>query len=342
MFLSVSTNGLQQLSSNNFANAGKLKKFFTREGFLTRIRNATFRSCPSLENLQIFDHKIKTIEVNAFQGLNKLYVLGLENNSIEVLHPMLFAALPNLNILSLELNQIKKLSAKLFLQNPALLTVSLTNNQLSELPSELFSANLFVKYLSFDKNQLTSAQTYGSAFIDFSFNKLNKLELNSGTEIVKFENNVLEALDCSDVNLTSYKRVFAENNSLTNFNCIRDMENLTELDLTRNKFPRPTQDVFTKLTQLKTLSMFNQTKFLKIAAKTFSPLKLIENLRIDRLADYRNLRQLFPKISIISLTTRTWNCSYTQQVTKALSRQKIRMSYNNNYDRYICNIKQTM
>lgn len=341
-FLSLSNTGLKQLSVKNFANGVKLKKLFIFGGFLTRVVNGTFRSCTSLENLQITNNRISVIELNAFQGLNSLSNLCLSNNSIVVLHPLVLATLPNLNLFVAETNKIKKLSSDMFLQNPTLIYVSFNENQLTELPPDLFRANQFLERISFTNNFLTSVRTYGSKVADFTFNRLKNLQIDSRLEKLLFEGNLLEKIECADANLTTIDRVFLNNNSLTNFDCIRDMTNLTELEVSANKFVRPTQATFAKLTQLKHLRMFNQTRFLKIAAKVYSPLNSLQTLAVDRLMDYRNLRQLFPDLYMVSLTTTTWNCSYTRQVVNALSRQKITINYNNRFDVQICNIKQTM
>lgn len=341
-FLSGSNNGLKVLSLKNFANAGKLKKLFLSYGNLARISNGTFRNCFSLENLQMTSHKISHVAAQAFQGLTNLHSLSLGNNSIEVLHEDVFSMLPNLNILSLDMNKLKSLSSNIFKANSALFLAVFSENQLVELPQDLFSSSPELQSLNFDKNLLQSARTYGSSFADFSSNQIGRMKVDSGTQTLFINDNLIEKLECESVDLTSFKKVYASNNKLTNFGCIRDMENLTDLDVSDNNFARPTQDVFMKLTQIRDLRMYNQTKFLKVSAKIFSPMRSISALRTDRLIDYRNLRQLFPNLMQISLTTRTWNCSYTQQVAKALSRQAIYMNYNNFRDRSICNINQTV
>lgn len=326
----------------NFANAVRLKKLQVMGGFLTRIVNGTFRSCTSLESLHITDNRISVIEVNAFQGLSNLNNLFLSNNSIVILHPLVLAPFPNLNIFVAEMNKMKKLNGEMFLQNPTLIFVSFNDNQLEELPADLFQANQFIETISCTNNFLTSVRTFGSKVVDFSFNRIINLRIDSGLEKILLEGNSLQLIECADANLTTIDRIFLTNNSLTNFKCIRDMTNLTEIEASANKFVRPTQATFAKLTQLKYLRMYNQTKFLKIAAKVFSPLKSLKTLAVDRLMDYRNLRQLFPDIYMVSLTTTTWNCSYTRQIVKALNRQKISINYNNRFDRQICNVQQTL
>lgn len=340
-FLSMYNNGLTQLSSTSFVNAVKLTKMFIRYGFVTIITNATFRSCISLENLMISDQRISVVEQNAFQGLTKLNTLALSNNSIEFLHPAVFETLPALKILTIPTNKLKTLSSSLFSKNPGVFFVEFSFNQLTEIPSDLFSASKSLNSIYFNNNFLTSAPTYGASYVDLSFNSLKTVQINSGVQTLHIHDNFIETIECSGANLTTIKRVYAANNSLTNFKCIRDMTNLTDLDVTLNKFARPTQVAFKNLKMMQTLTIFNQTKFLKTTAKSFSPLTTLMVLRVDRLADYRNLRQLFPKIYQVGLSTKNWNCSYQTRIAKVLNQQKILMNYNTLSERAVCNIKQT-
>jgi Leucine rich repeat len=341
-FLSASNNGLKELRFKNFANSGKLKKLFLSYGDISKITNGTFRSCVSLENLQLCHHKISTVSGNAFQGLTNLLSLHLINNSIEFLHPSIFSMLPKLNILMMEMNMLKSLSSNLFKANAGLIVASFTNNHLSELASDLFASNSQIQSLNFDQNFLQSAITFGCPYVDLSSNRLTQLRFALGTQTLHINNNFIEVIECDGTDLSSLKKLYASNNSLTNFKCIRDMENLTDLDLSANNFPRPAHETFKKLIDIRDFRIYDQKHFSKVAAKTFSSMRSISALRIDRLVDYRNLRQIFPNITQIALNTKTWNCSYTQQVAKALARQKILMNYNNLNDRLLCNIKQNV
>ena len=76
-FLSVSSNSLKVVNFKHFANAMNLKRLIASNGNLVMITNGTFRSCARLEELQIYNHKISTVAVNAFQGLTNLIKLVL-------------------------------------------------------------------------------------------------------------------------------------------------------------------------------------------------------------------------------------------------------------------------
>lgn len=249
--------------------------------------------------------------------------------------------LPKLSKLFLELNKIKTLSSSTFKSNPLLAAICFSSNQLEEFPEDLFDSNPNLVSLEFDRNLLKFARTFGVSYVDLSSNLMRKVKVDPGTKILHIPNNFIESIDCIGTNLTSYQRIFASNNSFTNFNCFRDMENLNDLDVSNNNFQRPVQEVFQKLTKMRDFRIYKQPKFLKVAAKVFSPMKDIIALRIDRFIDYRNLRQIFPEISQIALSTKTWNCSYTKQVSKALERQRILMNYNSVEDRRICNVVQS-
>jgi neutral trehalase len=221
-----------------------------------------------------------------------------------------------------------------------LFSVAFTSNLLEELPPNLFESNQFISSIHFDQNLLTTARTYGAEFVELSSNKLSQLKLDARTKILHANNNFLSSFDCAD-DLTSYERVFTNNNSLTNFKCVKDMENIYDLQISDNKLLRPNPGIFNKLVKMKDLRLYNQPKFDKVAAKVFAPMKKLAVLRVDRFVDYRNLKQLFPELFMIALSTKTWNCSYTTQVSKALARQRIRMNYNDLSDKKICNVVQT-
>ena len=243
----------------------------------------------------------------------------------------------NLNLLSIDMNKLKSLNSDLFKFNPSLYQVSFSSNLLRELPENLFSSQLDIDSIYFDQNLLSSSRTFGVSFVDLSDNRLERLVIDSGTKILHIKNNFIPSADCPGNNLTSYERVFASNNSLVNLKCFREMENLYDLDVSDNNLQRPSHEVFSKLSKMRDIRIFNQ-KFSKIPAKVFTSMKDVQYFRIDRFTDYRNLRQLFPKITMVSLTTKTWNCSYTTQVSKVLARQRIRMNYNDYRDRLICNV----
>lgn len=326
--LTLRNNGLKKLEAENFENADKLKTLHVLNQPITKITNGTFRSCINLENLNIWNCQVAVIEANALVGLHNLKALSLRSNLITDLHPKLFASLLKLKVLEVIANRIKTLNSQLFTNNPELAYVWFSSNQIEELPQDLFQANERLVKLDFSNNLLKSARTFGAREVYFEFNRIRRLQIDSGLEMLRVNSNFLEFIECSNADLSTITHIHLPNNSLTNFNCIRDMANLTDLNVSENKLHRPTQADFANLTKVKSLNIFDQRRFLKVSAKIFSPIESIQVLRVDGLVDYRNLRQLFPSLSKVWLSTDSWNCSYVQRVAISLGHQKIQMSFN--------------
>jgi hypothetical protein len=57
---------------------------------------------------------------------------------------------------------------------------------------------------------------------------------------------------------------------------------------------------------------------------------------------YKNLRQLFPSLLYIGLSTANLTCAQTKNISDILASQKIRLIHNYPKDKYLCNITQTI
>lgn len=313
-FLSISNGCLKALKSESFANAKKLKTLFITRENLPTIKSFTFTSCSSLEELQLSSNHVEELEENAFDGLSNLKLLGLSKNKLKALHPTLFTPLTNLESLSLEQNIIKELNPKQFLYNPNLIHVSFGSNLLTEVPTDLFKANRKINYINFSNNSIQNIRTFGVPEIDVSLNRLKTLRIDSKAKTLHLQDNSIETIDCTDVDVSSVERLHAHNNSLTNFNCIREMENIKTLSINNNNISAQI-DVLSDLSNLK---------------------KLL-NLAVDYL-NYTKLHETFPKLFTIFLTTNNWNCTIGQNVANILNQQNIFMRFTNNYLRHDCNI----
>lgn len=337
----ASNTSLKEISASSLVNSKNLQSLMFRTGLITILKNRTFKECESLKNLQITSHKISMIETEAFFGLNNLTSLYFIDNKLTSIHPDVFGTLPKLNNIVLSKNQLTTLDAKTFSKNPELISVGLESNQISELPANLLQYQKPLSSFYVTNNQLKSMQTYGAIYFEGSLNQLTILNITPFTEYVMVSDNRLNKLNCANKTL-SVKSLYARKNSLTNFACIRDMTNLTSLDLNINSLSKITQKAFLKLTKLKYMTIYNQTKLQTLVPKAFAPLKNLTNLQVDRLRNYKNLRQILPSLNFLYLTTATWNCNHTKNVSDTLFSQKIRMSYNYYLDRYQCNITQPL
>ena len=337
IWFSISNTSLQELSSDVFTNAFNLAFLVILDGFLTTLHNGTFSYCVKLQSLQVTDQQITSIDIMAFQELKSLQNLFLNNNQLSSLHPLILSVLPKLMYFSIKNNLLTTIDSQQFVNNPTLYSVMLSGNQIKTLPNDLFQSQARLSSFYADHNQLVTVQSYGASYVDVSFNKLRNFTISSGETTVHIENNFIRKIICSNTNLT-VQRFYADNNLLTNFQCIRDMVNLTDLSIINNKMSKPSKKVFLKLGNLVSFQMYNMTRFSSVPAKIFTPLSSLSNLRVDRLAAYKNFNITIPKLYILGLTTVTWNCTFLSSVSSILKSQRISLIFNVGSDRSRCQL----
>lgn len=339
-FFSTSNNGINELTP--FVNCPNLATIMIRNDKVSSIPASVFKACFNLISLQLMNHTLSSssIDANAFDGLRNLTVLVLTFNSITSLNSNWFI-FPKLTYLDLSYNRIENLDENVFRQLPSLNILYLQYNQISFLPPNLLSflsKPLSTFIVTF--NRLTgSVKSVGAAFSDFSDNFIISFNITVGEETLHLSNNSIRRLNCpSNTNLT-VKRLYASENALTNFLCIRDMRNLTDMNVTTNGL-RTTQAAFKNLKNLRFLAIFNQKKFPIARLTAFANMTSLMTLYVDGFKSYRTVKQTIPNLNILSLSTRGWTCAKTQNVTNTLTEQKVRMLYNKFNDRFICNITQ--
>lgn len=338
--LSVAYSGLRQILYRSLAGCQTVSKLSFYGGFVKRVFNGTFRDCASLLSLSLSRQQIVVLEINAFVGLANLRILTLRENKILNLNAQLFRPLPNLNMLDVSTNNLTKLGPNIFINNPGIFYLAFDSNQLVTLPANLLNKATILDTISFNDNRLTSAKTFGAKIAFLNRNRLQTVQLQTGLERIVLADNVATTFTCPDANLSSIKFIYADNNAFTSYNCFGEMDNVERIELTNSKLPRPTPDIFAKLTALDTLEISGQSRFIKIAAKAFAPLISLQSITVSSFVEYRNLRQLFPKLTSVSLVTKTWNCTYAKRIMGILNKQKIRMSFADYTEKYICNLTQ--
>lgn len=339
-FFSIAYNELQEIAPESFTNCMNLGSVMIRSGLLTKIPSGTFKACSNLMSLQITNHSISTIDLNAFEGLKNLNSLYLNNNLMSSLNPNFLVNLPKLSLIDLSSNKLTIVDSTLFKQNPLISAVYLEDNYLTSVPSDLFATQTKVSTLKMSNNKLTSFQSLGVIYLDLMNNKLTSFNFtNGGDDTLHLAHNFIKKLNCPNIEALSVRRLYIQNNSLTNFLCIRDMKNLTDMNITTNNV-RPTQKALLKLKNLRSFSIFNQQKYPKLIAKAFMNMTSLSSLYVDNFQSYQSVKKFIPSLYLLGLTTKLWTCNRTQQVANMLATQKVRIIYNNYNDRYICNITQ--
>lgn len=317
---------LKNISYENFRDCRNLKSLMILAGWLHTIENGTFRNLANLISLRVWKSNISVVEPNAFEGLISLEKLFLHDNEISFLHPDTFGMLRSLTQLRLSNNKIKELSAGTFQNNFNLTYLSLDGNELERLPENLFALGVKITSIHFGKNKLVKARTYGAQNVHLYSNQLTSVQLDSGSQSISLDSNSIESLSCADTDLSAIKYFHASNNSLTSFDCLREMENVEYLWLPTNHFSGLTRDDFKKLTRLTSLVLFGQNQTFDV--DIFKPLKRLKMLSVDGLADYQNIRtKHLPMLNSLELTSDTWNTTYKKDTENILKQQNIKLKH---------------
>ena len=127
----------------------------------------------------------------------------------------------------------------------------------------------------------------------------------------------------------TYNIFQARNNLLKNMNCIKRLSNLTELDLSNNKFTQISKNTFANLQSLTDLN-FSFNKFKKLGPQMFATAKSLMVLKVDKFGGYKLVRKMSASLRELSLTTRFWDCTFVSTVAELLNKQRIMMKFNEN------------
>lgn len=109
------------------------------------------------------------------------------------------------------------------------------------------------------------------------------------------------------------------------------MSNLTELNLSRNKFKRISKKNFANLQKLSKLN-FAFNDFKKLGPQMFTTLTALTDLKVDKFGGYKMVRKMSSSLQELSLTTRLWACNFVANVAELLNKQRIYMHFNDGDD----------
>lgn len=324
----ISSNRLKQVQMNNFKNANQMSFLTINSNSITVLKNSTFYYCPNIKEATfISNENLKIIEPATFKGLTKLTTLTLTGSKLDGLRNI-FDVLPKLSNLYASNNTLTTLNENLFQYNVNLEEINLSNNQFVELPANLFDKIKDLKTLNLASNKLLTVSTYRANIVYLYENELKTIHVTEITEQVLGYSNFIETLTCATTLSVTY--MYLTNNSLTNMNCIARMQNLTMLFLDQNKFTKISRQSFVNLVSLNDLKL-SDNKIMKLSPQTFAPCKALRSLEVDNLIGYKGLKQLFPKLNVLHLTTRNWKCEFLTKIVATTNDQSIYLMSNNEY-----------
>ena len=111
------------------------------------------------------------------------------------------------------------------------------------------------------------------------------------------------------------------------------MQSLKWLLLDNNKFTKLSRQSFMNFPELSDLNVSNN-KIKKLSSQMFGQCKKMRILQVDNLLGYKTLKQVFPKLSTLYLTTRNWNCAFLTKVVATTVNQSIYLAANNEYEQF--------
>jgi Leucine-rich repeat (LRR) protein len=331
---------LSRLAINDFKNGLKLKDVFFHQTQLQVIPAQIFRLCPNIEKLTFSESPIQRIGKGAFSNLRKLKELVMSNLNLLTYPNNMLANMTALEKITMENCSLKTLPEGFFRNNWNLTKIDFNTNQLESIPDGTFDHLENLDELQLDSNNLLTLSTSKAQKLFAQNNQLQQLHISSKTQTIMVQNNFITKVTCD--NDSSVLLAYFSNNSLSNFDCFRDMTKSLNVILDNNKLSKLSAKAFNSLSVLRTLTI-NGNPSLKATAKMFAPMTTLRNLWVDRLTTgYKNLRQQYPELSMIYLTTRSWNCSYLKQVANVLNTQRIYLRFINEYTDFVnfkCQLK---
>ena len=334
IFVSIYGSRTTEITKNKFANAIQLQKLFIQNNNISKLTNNTFINCKSLKNLELNSNKLITVDAAVFHGLGSLILLSISDNLIDYFPSTILNELVNLKTLIVNGNKLKYIDDNFFKNNINLIYVDLSQNQLKTVPVNLFSKLQFMNSIYLQNNSLTNVENIDVEFLEISNNKLTTFFIGSKVQNLHLQNNFIESLQCSKVlNVVFFG---AGNNSLNNFNCIADMNFLTYLDVSSNKFKKPVSNQFVNLTHLRTFHLNNAKNAIQWKASFFKGLNNLFILHIDKLITYRFVKNNLPTLYMLGLKTKKWKCDFLQRVTSTLNRQNITLLKSSSAETHVC------
>jgi Leucine-rich repeat (LRR) protein len=328
--MAISNANLLELNRGDFKNAARLTIFGTNLNNLTTLRNWTFEGCPNIGILGFTEeYFLTTLESGAFKGLRRLTQLMFNQGNLASLPSGIFDDLVSLNQLQIDHQKLKTLPINLLNFTTNLMSISFYNNQISAIPNEFFNSIKILGQVNLGYNLLTKANSFKAVSIDISNNKLEGFNITANTINMDVSNNGISRIGCIG-NMSAVERMTISGNKLKGIQCISKMKSLTNLDLSNNKLSSLNRNRFSHFTNLRYL-VISGNAIKNSRPRVFFGSKKLLTLTINKLLNYRPLRQMFPNLIQLTLNTKDWTCNETENVAKILRPQKISIQFDGEY-----------
>lgn len=249
---------------------------------------------------------------------------------------------PQLQILTIENCSLTSINKNFVSSNLNITTISLKYNKIAVIEEGAF-ANLFkINKIFLDYNSLTSLPGINCLSLSAQYNLLESVHIHQTTQFFVLDCNFIKKLTCDET--LSVRSFGASNNSLSSIPCVGKMTSAYQIYLDGNKLGKIKKTLFSNLTNVTSLSLTGNPK-LKIGSKMLSSMKNLNKLKVDWLVNgYKTLKSDCPKLSMIFLTTKNWNCTKLTKIAEILNPQKIYLDFNNktqDFANFKCQLKNS-
>ncbi|XP_038157016.1 toll-like receptor 13 [Cyprinodon tularosa] len=212
----------------------------------------TFSRFAGLKHLDLSQNKLAFLKGEEFKGLHLLQFLNLTGNNMSLIHSNAFEGLTGLKVLLLSRNSLSDVSGLLFHFFPAIESIDLSLNKLKSFSCEECGGSLSLKYLNLSVNNIQKVNVRcfpALKYIKLSNNTQLELQPDAFNSNRQLRTLLLQSVGVESLmGLSAQTRgdlihisfsMFAENSSWTICDVLRQMENVTkvEVDLKGSKLP---------------------------------------------------------------------------------------------------------
>ncbi|XP_069104927.1 leucine-rich repeat-containing protein 15-like [Argopecten irradians] len=276
----ITSSGVEIIQNNTFRGMGKLQHISLTRNSIVFIRHGTFADLPELQGLVLSHNDISTLDAHSVWNMSNLIDIDLSYNKITHLFSASFGPLPSVTILDLGYNRLRFVTDIALKNFPSLTNLVLTGNRIKTLNAFDFAHCSSLKSLHLSNNQINIISD--KAFLSNATGK--GLKIN---------------------------QLYLENNQLTEFPPLNDLNRLLSLLISRNSIDSIPSDAMIGLSGLRYFHMTYDRALSDIEPGVFRKSKSLINVLLNDNPRLKNLPDgLFANQKLLH-TLFLGNCSLT-------------------------------
>jgi Leucine-rich repeat (LRR) protein len=272
-----------------------------------------------LNFLKIDYSKLETLEIGAFVGAGKLEKLLFFETRLKALKRIMFLPLRALTELQISNSEIDHLEDELFFENGNLRIVVFSGNKLKTL-TELTFAKSQLNFLDLDNNNLPEFVKLSTKKLSISNNYLTEIWIVKNYLVITAILNLIQRVLCDES--SSLQEFYLQNNRMSEFGCISELEKLKILDLSYNNLANLTSRNFQNLNYLKLLGLVGNQLF-NFDIQWLKYMNCLKNLQVDGLLDYSNISKTLINLESLSISPKTLQ---SEVIRKTLADQGLELN----------------